>query len=311
MQLSRTSATLILAYISLVTAAPAAVGNDSASKNLVFTPTEANEINALVSGLNEYNAAHKVTGYEKRELLLDDATRELIARSKLPILDEILAALKNSGLANVVIDFVLLNPELLDITAEATIFILKSALFNLTDVLIALEKSGSVIQILNLALDDPEILPGLLRIGKELLKQNGLNIYKRSDGLSDDLSYSFDTSEIVESSVFDVNSLDKRESELLNELFTSLKDSGLLVSIVQHLLTTPDLAEPAATFLTKIIKSHAITLKELLDALKESHFIFNILKQILHDKELLKKFADMIFERISKGIIPKDMYEKA
>ena len=162
-------------------------------------------------------------------------------------------ALKDSGLANVVIDFVLLSPELLDLTADATIFILKSGLINLADLLIALQKSGLVNQILLLALDDPEILPGLLRIGKELLKQNGIDIFsKRSIDM---------ITELETAAVFEETSIDKRESQLLNELFASLKDSGLGVSIIQNLLTNPDLSAPAATFLTKILKSHAVTLK--------------------------------------------------
>lgn len=310
MKLTRPAAAIILTYVALTSAAPATVGPNNQSLPLpiapkvtaAIAPKETAAIHSLVSSLNQYNAAHKVPGYTKREDILVREAHELIARSKLPILDKILMALKDSGLANVVIDFVLLSPELLDLTADATIFILKSGLINLADLLIALQKSGLVNQILLLALDDPEILPGLLRIGKELLKQNGIDIFSKR---------SIDTTELETAAVFEETSIDKRESQLLNELFASLKDSGLGVSIIQNLLTNPDLSAPAATFLTKILKSHAVTLKELLDALKESHFIFNVLKDILHDKALLEKFGEVVFERISKGLISRTMYDNA
>lgn len=300
MQISKATAAIILSYIALTSAAPATAGNFNQTHP--FTSKETAQIHSLVSGLNDYNTAHKVPGYTKRDEVILHEAQELIARSNLPILDKILIALKDSGLANVVIDFVLLSPELLDISANATIFILKSGLINLTDLLIAIEKSGLVNQLILLALDDPEILPGLLRIGKELLKQNGIDIFSKR---------SMDTSAIETASVFEELSLDKRESQLLNELFASLRDSGLVASIVQNLLTNPDLASPAATFLTKIIKSHAITLKELLQALKESHFIFNVLKDVLTDKAILEKFGELVFERISKGIISKSMFDNA
>lgn len=300
MKISKPTAAIILSYVALTSAAPATVGNVNQSQPI--TSKETAQIHSLVSGLHQYNVAHKVPGYTKRDEDLVKEAHELIARSKLPILDKILIALKDSGLANVVIDFVLLSPELLDISADATIFILKSGLIDLADLLIAVQKSGLVNQLLLLALDDPQILPGLLRIGKELLKQNGIDIFSKR---------SIDTSEIEAASVFENTSHDKRESQLLNELFASLKDSGLVASIVQNLLTNPDLSAPAATFLTKIIKSHAITLKELLDALKESHFIFNVLKDILTDKVILETFGELVFEKISKGIISRSMYDNA
>lgn len=221
----------------------------------------------------------------------------LVERSNLPIVDEILKALADSGLANSVIDFALLNPELLNISADATIFVLRSGFINLADVFIALQKSGLIIQVLELSLQDPAILPGVLKITKELLRQQGLiKATKRAD---------------VEDEVDVTRDVSKRESEALNEIFAALKDSGLAVSVIQHLLTDPNLTVPAATFLSKIIQSHAITLPQVVLALIESNLIWNLIREILGDPSILKRFEAIIADRIAKGIIPPSLWEQA
>ena len=223
----------------------------------------------------------------------------LVEGSNLPIVDEILKALADSGLANSVIDFALLNPELLNISADATIFVLRSGFINLADVFIALQKSGLIIQVLELSLQDPAILPGVLKITKELLRQQGLiKATKRADVEDlDEVDVTRDVS--------------KRESEALNEIFAALKDSGLAVSVIQHLLTDPNLTVPAATFLSKIIQSHAITLPQVVLALIESNLIWNLIREILGDPSILKRFEAIIADRIAKGIIPPSLWEQA
>ncbi|ODV79517.1 uncharacterized protein CANTADRAFT_51574 [Suhomyces tanzawaensis NRRL Y-17324] len=220
------------------------------------------------------------------------------ALSNNPILDDVFAALKDSGLAFVVIDTVLLSPQLLNLSIEGTIFVLKLGWINLTDLFIALQRSGLVIQILNVSLDDPEILPGLLRLGKSLLEENGIDIFNPDAGLIQ-----------PESVPPPAPVLAKRESQIYNDLLAALTDSGLAVAVVEHLLTTPSLADPSAHFLSEILKSKAISVRELLVALKESNLVFDLLKDILHDKELLRKFGWLVLDGIKKGLIPREMYD--
>ncbi|EAZ62836.1 predicted protein [Scheffersomyces stipitis CBS 6054] len=292
--------TYIQILLALSAACSAAPVETEATTSL--DTTEQAKLESLVTSLNQYNAQHNVPGY-KRELTVSDL-QVLASRSNIPIVDAILAALNDSGLANVVIDFVLLSPELLSISIDGVIFTLKSGLINLTDVLIALQKSGLILQVLHLALNDPEILPGLLRIGKELLAQNGINIFSKRE--LNELSTEV---EAVADDSFNVYDLSKRESELLNDLFTALRDSGLAASVIQHLLTTPELAAPAAHFLDAILKSGALSLGQLLQALKESNLVLNLLKDILNDRALLIQFGNIVADRISKGLISKATYD--
>lgn len=252
-----------------------------------------------------HNDATKLDGMEKADTGEGDVTNKLGQRSDLPLLDTILVFLKNSGLVNTIIELVLLNPELEKISAEATILLLKSGQVKLTDVFIALNKSGLALQTIELAVDDPQILPGLLRIGSELLKQNGIGILqKRSVALDDEV---LDKREMEETALYSTRSLTKRESQLLNDIFAALKDSGLAESIIQNLLTNPELAAPAAHFLSDILKSHAITLSELLTALKESNFVLELLKQILGDKKVLERFGSLILDKVANGKIPEEL----
>ena len=293
MQLTRASALLVLAYCALVDAAPTKVNSVEQQQQ------QQQQVQSFVKQLNEFNQLKAISDSKPNE------ANTLVARSDVPILDSILTALSDSGLANNVIDFVLLNPILLDVSANSFIFVLKSGLVNLTDVFIALEKSGLIIQTINLALDHPEILPGVLSIGKDFLELNGIHLFGRDD---DELTV---TEEEQTESTKDVPNLTKRESEFLNELLTALKDSGLASSVILHLLTTPQLAQPSAYFVNQIVQSHAITIGQILDATIQSNIIWNLFRDILADKELLNKFASIVKDRIAQGLIPKSMWDDA
>lgn len=238
------------------------------------------------------------------------AMTEFIATSDIPVLDSILSILNSSGLVNSIIDLVLLNPELLDMTIDTTIWIIRERLINLTDLFIAIQKSGLIIDILRLSLEDPDILPGLLRIGMELLRQSGINIFGKRDFEFEVESPSSFPEEISSSSAVVVE-LNKRESELLNSVFQSLRDSGLAVSVVQHILTTPELAGPNAHFLLEVLRSNSLPIGDLFQALKESNLIWNLLRDILGDPSVLREFGSIIADRLLKGLIPINIFEAA
>ncbi|RLV91781.1 hypothetical protein JA1_003596 [Spathaspora sp. JA1] len=296
MKLTKSAAILVLAYCSLTSSIPVKAPQSSAIA--ATSATTDTDIQALVSGLQQFNNEDS-----KRELL---NLNELVTRSDIPFLDTILTAFNNSGLALLVIDFVLLQPELLDVTINATIWVIKSRLINLTDLLIALRQSGLIIDILMLSLADPEVLPGLLRIGRQLLNQNSINIFAKRD--TQVIEQEFSTPETLATDL-SYPSLDKRENAILNAVFLALRESGLATSVVQHLLTTPELAGPNAHFLSSILRSHALPLSELLTALKESDLILSLLRDILGNPDVLRQFGQIIADRIAQGIIPRDLFD--
>ncbi|CAK7892724.1 hypothetical protein CAAN1_01S11386 [[Candida] anglica] len=286
MKLTKVPLFLLLILLNDVQSAPS---NSTDS----LTNGESVQISRLVSDLRVYNTEAGTTEIEKRNVAIVSID-DLTTRSNIPILDEILAALKETGLANVVIEAVLLSPTLRGISINATIKLLKGN-FNLTGLLVSLQKSGLILSFLNLALDDPEILPGMLRIGKELFKVHSGTVAKR-----------YDMDLVEQSSEY---TLSKRENDLITELLTALNDSGLAMAVVQNLLTNPELSEPAAIFLSAILKSGAITIREVLVSVKESHLIFGLLRQILADKALLEKFGHLISDRIARGVFTQQYYD--
>lgn len=251
-----------------------------------------------------------------------NVAQDLLKRSDSPLLDTILGYLNDSGAAIVVLDASLLNPQLLQVVIDTTIWILKQNLINLTDLLIAIERSGLVFDILNLTLEDPEVLPGLIRITKEVMLQSNLDfsgLLKR-DAIVSEEDDELNDVEILEAFLkWNTNNskhardlenteefqLDKRENEMLNEVFIALRNSGLAVSVIRHLLTTPELAQPNAYFLVSILESHAIEVSDLLKALKESRLIWDSIASLLKNPQIVKEFGGKIILRVTKGLVPQ------
>jgi hypothetical protein len=231
-------------------------------------------------------------------------------------LDQILVALKDTELANVVIDYILLSPRLLDVTSRATVYLLKSGLINISDVLVSLQNSGLILQVLHLSLEDPTIMPGVLKIGRELLNEEGIDIFapnsislqnitdvKKIDGVG---TLSLKTDPDQEN---DLENIARRENDALTNFMTALKDSGLSTSVIQHLMTAPELTTPAARFLGTIMRSNAISNRDLFDALRESNVVFDVLRDIRHDRALLAAFGLRILDLISRGVIPRELFD--
>jgi hypothetical protein len=246
----------------------------------------------------------------------DKTSNEITASSESPILDQILVALKDTELANVVIDYILLSPRLLDVTSRATVYLLKSGLINISDVLVSLQNSGLILQVLHLSLEDPTIMPGVLKIGRELLNEEGIDIFapnsislqnitdvKKIDGVG---TLSLKTDPDQEN---DLENIARRENDALTNFMTALKDSGLSTSVIQHLMTAPELTTPAARFLGTIMRSNAISNRDLFDALRESNVVFDVLRDIRHDRALLAAFGLRILDLISRGVIPRELFD--
>lgn len=291
-----TTALTLLAVLGVTPALPI--------ENVDLSAEQQAELSSLVANLQQFNKDH------------DLETRDLVARSDLPIVDQVLSLLNNSGLAPIVIKNVLLNPALLDLSSNATIFLLRLNLINYEDLVIAFQKSGLVNQLLLAGLEDQNVLPGLLRLTSELLKKNVVGIYFDVNPpppgtflgnftVLGDISTALTTRD--QFSNLDLEQITKRESQLLNELFVSLKESGLVVSVVQTLLTDPALAEPSAQFLINILQADVIPICDIAHILEENNILMKILGDILTDPEILRAFGELIIDRVGKGLIPEGL----
>lgn len=279
----------------------AQTSKESSTEEINLSVNVSKVLESFTHGLGEYN---------------DKTSIDITASSESPILDQILVALKDTELANVVIDYILLSPRLLDVTSRATVYLLKSGLINISDVLVSLQNSGLILQVLHLSLEDPTIMPGVLKIGRELLNEEGIDIFapnsislqnitddKKTDGVQ---TLSLKTDPDQEN---DLANIARRENDALTTFMTALKDSGLSTSVIQHLMTAPELTTPAARFLGTIMRSNAISNRDLFDALRESNVVFDVLRDIRHDRALLAAFGLRIFDLISRGVIPRELFD--
>lgn len=241
--------------------------------------------------LNAQNSKLENDFTEDYNLILRDLDYEdLSARSDLPILDTVFRLVNSSGVAILATDFLLTREPLLDTAIDTLIRAIDEQWVNITTIFIALDQSGLLLDTLMHSIKDPDVLPGLLRITKEVINQSGFRIFNVRE-----------TKDLADQSPEDSTSIDvfKRENSLLVLLFTSLKDSGLVVSLTNHILTTPELAPGAAHFVWRTLKLRPLTLYKIFDALKRSNLIWNLLREIINVPAILSNFSTIITQTIS------------
>ncbi|RCK58161.1 hypothetical protein Cantr_06367 [Candida viswanathii] len=278
-----------LGLVSFVLATPAKL---SQTRDNDLSKSDAKKFEALVKKLQEYNAQNFVPGYTAAA---KKDPRDLEKRSDLPILDSFLVILKDSPLCNSMIDHVLLQPPLLDLVLNTTIWAIEAQLVNMTNLFIALDKSNLQVDIIIACLQDPRVLPGLISITKDIIKESGIKLFnffgKRKE-------YG---EEVVQQR--EVVPILKRDDPTLNLLLTSLDDSGLGVSLLIHILTTPQLSPAAAHIMYKLLTVKIQTLHLMYDALQRSNLIWNVLRKLLHNPQVFVKFGTIITEKINLGEI--------
>ncbi|KAI5952888.1 hypothetical protein KGF54_003755 [Candida jiufengensis] len=304
-----------LTSVCSVFASPTTSYNDTIG--LVQDPENfnTNQVENMLMALQDFNAHQHgpnfFTGARSRPR--SEQINNLEVRSNFPILDKILAMIDNSGIAITVIDFVLLKPELLDLTINTTIWIIKLRLINLTNLLIAIKKSGLAIDTLTLSLNDPDVLPGLIKITREVIQQGGLkienlNLFNKREEIEGQVDLSqkrkFKKSD-QPTSKLELTQFSKRDSYLLDQLFISLRESGLAIAVVKHILTSPELASANAHFVVSILQSHALNIVDLINALKESGLLSTVFKDLLGNPQTIKDFAGIIVDKVKNGLIPQ------
>ncbi|CAH6718275.1 hypothetical protein CLIB1444_01S03114 [[Candida] jaroonii] len=234
-------------------------------------------------------------------------------------LDSFLGLIKTSGLANILIDSVLLSPTLLELTSDAVIFILKMDIINHADLFNAIQQSGIINQILLGSLDNPKSIQGVLRLTLSLLKKNLVGIYLQVNppppGMFGAITNNTKTRDL-ESEFMKISNRDAtpinlatRDNVLYDQLAQSLKRSGLVASILQHLITDPELTEPSAQLLINVLQSGAVPICDWVHILEDTGILKKVVEDALSDQQILTKFGDIVIGRINNGLIPSTSIE--
>lgn len=295
--------TAVFVSSSFACALPLAVANGPVLKDplLQFDHVK-REVNLLEDALQLY----------RREGMLDGLVELLI-----PILEPVLVTLTQTGLTPVVLDMSMANPEMINFLADGVIWVLRNDLIDLTDLIIGLQRSGMIMDVLHLSLEDPAILPGLIRIATAYmalpLTDDSYAEAPPADqytappadqytapptGVADDGS----TGQMSTRGLDGLVELFARESVTLNQVLGALNSSGLARQFVQHLLTTPELAEPAAMFVKRIVDLEVLSLNDVVQAFMQANIVGDLIGDLMADTALIAQFGNTAMTLLSGGL---------
>lgn len=224
---------------------------------------------------------------------LEQLNNDITVLSNNALLDEIFAALKDSQLAEYLVEGILTNAEFFQVAVESTVSLLNANLVPMSDIVTVVLDSDMVYQFINEGLEDSDTRNGLLDIISNVVDAtfNSTAITSVS-GTQDEGKTQYQ----------------KRDLELIREILAALYDSGLLESLIKHLLISPHLRKPASKFFMALIRTKAIKLKEVFECIKSSVHLLKLIRAIVAKKELLAQVLELIKRKLVDGILkPTDL----
>ncbi|RCK56228.1 Opaque-phase-specific protein OP4 [Candida viswanathii] len=280
MKIDVATATLILAAISQVAAAPAPEGP---TKVTALTTRELDTINNAIAGLEHYNA--------KRDLM----TIEEMQKREVQIVTDVLAAIKDTNLAPAIIKYIIDDPTLSGIATDVIVWAIQNGVVHLDTLLKALNDSGLAVDVIKDLINDCQfyaqiykiVLKSLANLPSLIASLLGLNTSQVSNSVAANAKR-----ELIEAAaqskvaapVFARADDDDNDLEytVLTSLMESLKNSGLANQVVEALVVDDQFYTWGADLIEQLFSSGAITLGELLSALIDSGLIPSILEAFLN-----------------------------
>lgn len=238
-----------------------------------------------------------------------------LATALMPVLTLVLRVVTETGVTPAILDTVVPNEVFMNMFADGVIWGLQNNVVDLADTLVGLQRSGLLLDTIVLAANDPYVMPGLIRIIEAYMAipvvggetttsptapENAP--VATSTAFPESLPEIDSSLEAIFESVLqaltmeDQNhlfSLFARESQLLNDVLTSLNQSGLARQFVQHLVTSEALAEPLAKFVKRIVDSNAVSMSDLFSAFINANIFGDVIGDLIANLELIGKFAEI------------------
>lgn len=268
MKLDFATATLVLAAISSVAAAPAA---DAQVKVTQLTVRESNLVNSALANLQHYNA--------KRDLM----SQEEIIKRENQIVTDVLTAIKNTNLSPGIIKYLITDPTLSKISVDVIVGAIKNGTINLTTLLKSLNDSGLAVDLIKDLINDcafyayiyKAILDKLTSLPNLIGNALGLNANTVSSKMA-----SAKREIMVESAPEPIYARDGQD--VLTSLMESLKSSGLANQVVEALVIDDQFYKWGGDLIKELIDEKAVTLGQLIDALADSGLIPSLFQAFLN-----------------------------
>ncbi|CAX42385.1 conserved hypothetical protein [Candida dubliniensis CD36] len=268
MKLDFATATLVLAAISSVAAAPAA---DAQVKVTQLTVRETNIVNSALANLQHYNA--------KRDLM----SQEEMTKRENQIVTDVLTAIKNTNLAPGILKYFISDPTLSKIAVDVIVGAIKNGYINLGTLLKSLNDSGLAVDVIKDLINDCQfyayiykaILDKLASLPNLIGNALGLNANTVSSKMA-----AAKREIMVESAPEPIYARDGQD--VLTSLMESLKSSGLANQVVEALVVDDQFYTFGGDLIKELIDEKAITLGQLIDALADSGLIPSLFQAFLN-----------------------------
>ncbi|KAG5420068.1 hypothetical protein I9W82_001948 [Candida metapsilosis] len=251
------------AAVSTVAALPAA------SAPLELTPREFEIANNALHNMEHYNT--------KRSLL----TESEVVKRESQIVTDILAIVKDTNLAPGVIEYLISDPTLSNITINVVVAAIKNGWIDLDTLLKSLNDSGLAVDVIQDLINDCAFYTQIFKLVGELI-ENLPNIIGNLLGINAAaVSSAVDKREIK--GIEYASPVYARDTQdILTSLMESLKNSGLANQVVEALVVDPDFYTFGGELISRLFSSGAITLGQLIDALVDSGLIPSLIKAFLN-----------------------------
>ncbi|CAN3374052.1 hypothetical protein DIURU_001742 [Diutina rugosa] len=234
-----------------------------------------------------------------------DGMSDMIVSSLIPLLEPLLTTLTQSGVTPVVLDMSMANAEMMNFVADGVIWALEHDLIDFTDLFIALQRSGLIIDTLHLSVENPAVIQGLIRVASAYMALSTSDTQPTEfTAPPTGVAYSSETAttELTTREIDSLVNLLARESITMNQVLAAVSNSGLARQFVTHLMTTPELAEPAAAFVKRIVDSGAVSVTEVVQAFMRANIVPDLLREIMADTALIAQLGSTAMTLISSGM---------
>lgn len=267
MKTSTITATLALALLTSVQAAPANV----AAPNTSLTKRQVDEINDLILALDSHTV--------KRGLVTDPV--ELHAR-EYAIVTQILAAINSTNLAPKIIQGLVDNKKLQPIVTKAAVAIIKSGLISLETLFTSLNDSGLATKVIKDLLNDCTLYQDIFKLA---LTEIG-NLVDKIEAKRAGKSVS--VKRFLEEEDTWVPTPSKRldADEIVDNLLESLANSGLASSVVRALIVDPQFLLYGVDLLKELFNQNLIDFGSLISALIDSGLVTSLFKEFFNVETL-------------------------
>ncbi|CAN3357013.1 hypothetical protein DICA3_F25972 [Diutina catenulata] len=260
MKLNVASATVILAAISQVAAAPAfeQVSADVSKR-------EFDIVSNAIANIEHYNTKRSDMTLFEREA----------QESK--IVTDVLTAIKNTQLAAPILKWIVNDPQVGPAASNLIVTLIKNKTIDLTTLLTGLADSGLAVDVVKYLINDCEFYETIYKIVLNFISDLPNQIASLLGGGKRDLSLETDL-QVAPSS-----HLVMRDStqDLVTSLMMSLKNSGLANQVVGELVKDEGFRTWGVQLIKDLFSSGALTLPDLLDAVIKSGLVPALIEGLL------------------------------